>query len=246
MSYIQKLLTFAAIFLSIVIPAAVLADTPAQQFQTQLQALIGTFRSQITASTTSAADIQTLVTIFQTELQDLQNQLRSAITSEIQVTRPTLSGERFCQAFSQNMGRGSTDATAGGEVTKLQQLLAQDSSIYPEGLVTGFFGSATEGAVQRAQKEGSVVSAGTPDTTGFGFVGPATRGFFYSRWCTEASPSTSSGGAGGGTSGTAGGSGTSSGTSGSTGSGDTTSGSGSTSGGTQNVNFTATPTSGQA
>ena len=35
----------------------------------------------------------------------------------------------------------------GADVTSLQQLLAADASVYPEGLVTGYFGSLTRAAV---------------------------------------------------------------------------------------------------
>src|SRR3989344_6823903 len=48
--------------------------------------------------------------------------------------------------------RGLRDQNTNGEVTKLQQFLKSQSNVYPEGLVTGFFGALTEQAVQRFQK----------------------------------------------------------------------------------------------
>ncbi len=183
MSHTRKCIVVGAIALAIVLPAAARAVTSAEQLRAQIQAEVNAFVGQVTA-TTSPADIQALIDTLNAAVQQLKSKV-VVITNQIPATRPALSGGRFCQAFSRNMGRGSTDGTTGGEVTKLQQLLAQDSSIYPEGLVTGFFGSATENAVQRAQKKAGIVSSGTPDTTGFGFVGPATRGFFYSRWCND-------------------------------------------------------------
>jgi hypothetical protein len=63
----------------------------------------------------------------------------------------------------------------GPEVTKLQGLLAKDSSLYPEGLVTGYFGSLTQKAVQRFQCKYGIVCSGTPETTGYGNVGLNTR-----------------------------------------------------------------------
>ncbi|NUQ57302.1 MAG: peptidoglycan-binding protein [Candidatus Paceibacter sp.] len=57
----------------------------------------------------------------------------------------------------------------------LQNMLARDPEIYPEGKVTGFYGPATVRAVQRFQKKYGLVGAGTPDTTGFGLAGPKTR-----------------------------------------------------------------------
>jgi len=57
----------------------------------------------------------------------------------------------------------------------LQEFLKKDPVIYPEELVTGFFGPATERAVQRFQKKHGLVSSGSPATTGYGAVGPKTR-----------------------------------------------------------------------
>ncbi len=67
-----------------------------------------------------------------------------------------------------------TPGTQSSEVSKLQELLAKDASVYPEGLATGYYGSLTQRAVERFQKKYGVVSEGTPDTTGFGKVGPRT------------------------------------------------------------------------
>ncbi len=82
--------------------------------------------------------------------------------------------------FSHVLTVGSTDATTGGEVTKLQQLLAADPSTYPEGVVSGYFGPATERAIQHLQTAHSIVSSGTPATTGYGAVGSLTRAALYS------------------------------------------------------------------
>ena len=54
----------------------------------------------------------------------------------------------------------------GSEVSALQTFLAADSSIYPEGLVTGFFGPLTEAAVKRYQTEFGISAVGR--------VGPIT------------------------------------------------------------------------
>lgn len=62
----------------------------------------------------------------------------------------------------------------GMEVQKLQAFLAQFPDIYPSGLVTGYFGSLTEAAVQGYQCQEGIVCSGTPATTGYGRVGPET------------------------------------------------------------------------
>ena len=75
-------------------------------------------------------------------------------------------GGGACAAPTSEMGVGDTDATTGGDVTRLQQFLKRDPAIYPEGLVTGYFGHATERAVKRFQDSKDI-----PQT---GFVGPLT------------------------------------------------------------------------
>lgn len=81
-----------------------------------------------------------------------------------------LGAQSVFAAITSSLDFGST----GSNVTELQTYLAKDSSIYPEGLVTGYFGSLTQAAVQRFQVAQGIVSAGTPATTGYGRVGPAT------------------------------------------------------------------------
>ena len=53
------------------------------------------------------------------------------------------------------------------EVRSLQQALAQDKTIYPEGKVTGYFGALTKKAVQNFQKKSGIEPVG--------YVGPQTR-----------------------------------------------------------------------
>jgi len=62
----------------------------------------------------------------------------------------------------------------GPRVTELQVYLATNASIYPEGLVTGYFGQLTKAAVERFQATQGIISHGTPLTTGYGRVGPLT------------------------------------------------------------------------
>ncbi|MGH7175511.1 MAG: hypothetical protein ACREGR_04100 [Minisyncoccia bacterium] len=68
-----------------------------------------------------------------------------------------------CIVLSGNLAPGST----GSQVIALQQALGVSA--------TGFFGPLTQTAVESIQMQGDVVSSGTPSTTGFGMVGPATR-----------------------------------------------------------------------
>lgn len=59
----------------------------------------------------------------------------------------------------------------GEQVSTLQTKLATDPAIYPNGLVTGYYGRATKAAVGRFQEK---YQLGTPSTPGYGGVGPLT------------------------------------------------------------------------
>lgn len=61
------------------------------------------------------------------------------------------------------------------DVKNLQTLLAQEPDIYPEGLVTGYFGVLTEKAVKLFQVKYDIINFGDSKTTGWGRVGPKTR-----------------------------------------------------------------------
>jgi len=77
----------------------------------------------------------------------------------------------LCPALTRALSVG----VSGADVTSLQQFLAADSAVYPEGTASGYFGPLTEQAVQRWQAKYNVVTSGTPATTGYGAVGPMTR-----------------------------------------------------------------------
>jgi len=81
----------------------------------------------------------------------------------------------FCPNFTYNLYLGLNDSETEAQVSQLQKFLAQDSSVYPEGTITGFYGPLTEQAVKRWQAQQGVVSSGSPDTTGYGVVGSRTR-----------------------------------------------------------------------
>ncbi|MBI4134779.1 MAG: peptidoglycan-binding protein [Candidatus Sungbacteria bacterium] len=62
--------------------------------------------------------------------------------------------------------------TEGNDVTVLQQVLAKDPDVYPEGRVSGYFGPLTLEAVKRFQVKYGIAAEGDP---GYGLVGPKTR-----------------------------------------------------------------------
>ena len=70
--------------------------------------------------------------------------------------------------FTKTIGFGSQN----DDVVRLQRLLFADPGLYPEGLVTGYFGPATQRAVGRFQEKYGVAN---PGDAGYGTVGPKTR-----------------------------------------------------------------------
>src|SRR3989338_10665024 len=120
------------------------------------------------AKAQSISDLQAQIQLLMKQGQALQQQLQVAEGGATVSTQKQL-------ILISTLSLGLTDAKTNGEVSKLQQFLAQDKTIYPEGLVTGYFGSLTQKAMQRWQARNGIVSSGSPATTGYGVVGPKTR-----------------------------------------------------------------------
>ena len=60
------------------------------------------------------------------------------------------------------------------ETRQLQTVLSRDASLYPEGLITGYFSLLTKKAVRRFQCKYGIICNGDESTTGYGRVGPKT------------------------------------------------------------------------
>ncbi len=108
---------------------------------------------------TSTAQINTISTLLQ-QIQTLQSQIDA-----LKASQTTLKAEVATQfsAFVTSLSLGSR----GEAVEALQALLAANASIYPEGLITGYFGKATERALKRFQEDNDLEQVGR--------VGPKTR-----------------------------------------------------------------------
>lgn len=89
-----------------------------------------------------------------------------------------------CSALTSTLAPEATDADTNGEVSKLQMLLAKDTTVYPEAKVTGYFGPATLAAVKRFQLKQGLVTSGS---SGHGLVGPATKAALAASCSTTAS-----------------------------------------------------------
>ena len=104
----------------------------------------------ITPIITPQLSVQERISELQTLLVSLQAQL-----AKLQASTPL---------FTHDLQRGDI----GDDVKQLQTILSKDPSIYPEGIVNGRFGPATEAAVKRFQKKYGIRQTG--------YVGPLTRG----------------------------------------------------------------------
>ena len=90
-------------------------------------------------TSSTALDLQALVQQLEAQVKALQAQVMS-LQEELLLA---------AKQPAENLHRGST----GDEVRKLQEFLKQFPDIYPEGLVTGYFGPLTEAAVGRFQEK---------------------------------------------------------------------------------------------
>lgn len=77
-------------------------------------------------------------------------------------------------AFELNLHRTLARGSRGADVLALQRFLQSQQLLAPDA-ATGFYGALTERAIKTWQQRAGIVSTGTPQTTGYGAVGPKTR-----------------------------------------------------------------------
>jgi peptidoglycan hydrolase-like protein with peptidoglycan-binding domain len=103
-----------------------------------------------------------------TDPQSILNSLLQQLANLQQQLANQQAGSTHYQ-FTHGLQYGDT----GEDVTQLQIFLKnQGTDIYPEGLVTGYFGTLTQKAVQRFQVKYNIAKSGD---AGYGYVGPKTR-----------------------------------------------------------------------
>lgn len=108
-----------------------------------------------TSTTTATTQIQTLLQ----QIRQLQDQL-AALTKQ---RGETVTELKSALVLARELRQGMS----GEDVTALQELLAADPDIYPEGIVSGFFGPLTTKAVRKFQQKNGLETVGN--------VGPKTR-----------------------------------------------------------------------
>jgi len=121
-----------------------------------------------TQAISSTSTIEELIASFQEQIDKLKAQITELNTqlealrqaqSEVKETAKEVKGT--FQLINQ-LRRGMTSE----EVKRLQEILATDPDVYPEGLITGYFGRLTEKAVKKFQKKVCLEEVG--------LVGPKT------------------------------------------------------------------------
>lgn len=121
-------------------------------------------------STDTSAQIAALLA----EIQLLEQQMTSftqgsaSPSQPLQLQTQPARTETVCPVISRTLSLG----VSGGDVTSLQQFLAQEGYL---GSSTGHFDVTTQSAVAAWQEKNGVVSGGSAATTGLGVVGPKTR-----------------------------------------------------------------------
>lgn len=119
--------------------------------------MIGLPIISIAETTTVNSSVQNMLV----QIQALQTQIQALkdAQAKMQVAKNNLAG-------SLSLIRSLKQGMSGEDVRALQAILAADPGIYPEGTVSGFFGSLTAEAVKKFQKKHGFEQVG--------FVGPKT------------------------------------------------------------------------
>lgn len=138
------------------------------------------------------AELQAKITLLQRELSGALKDLEGLLVEQqAEKARKAAEAEAafkkqaepatFCYKFkSPYLLLGLRDAqgeVVGNEVSRLQEILAKDSSLYPEGKVTGVFDIATKQAVGRFQAKYKLVGS---TARGYGILGKQTMTFMNS------------------------------------------------------------------
>src|SRR3990167_1812133 len=113
-------------------------------------------------TSSTITDLQAQIQALLLRVQQLQQQTGgSGSAPAVPVPGAPVIDSSACPLIGRILYIGST----GDDVTRLQQFLARDASIYPERLVSGYYGPLTEAAVKRWQVKYNIVSSGTAGKT---------------------------------------------------------------------------------
>ncbi len=118
-------------------------------------AFVSAENTEKTEKVAVAVDLQVLIEKLQNQIKELQEQL-AKLKTEVEEVKEAIK-------LTKDLRKGLSDE----EVKELQKFLSQFHEIYPEGLITGYFGSLTEKAIKKFQEQHDIPATG--------LVGPLTR-----------------------------------------------------------------------
>ncbi len=118
-------------------------------------------------TSTQVQSILSLLSAFGADSATIANVQAALNGQPVSSSSGTTTSSPSCISLTYDLYPGATDATTNGQVSQLQQFLGV--------ITTGYFGPMTLQAVQNWQSSNGIVSSGSPDTNGYGFVGPKTR-----------------------------------------------------------------------
>lgn len=128
---------------------------------------------QVAAVSTTTATTSATTTVSTTTIAFLIAQLKQQVitlNSQIVLLQNQLSAiesaKKEIKSLALEIKNQLREGSYGSEVKLLQEILASDPDIYPEGKITGYFGPATKRAVKRFQEKFCISSVGS--------VGPQT------------------------------------------------------------------------
>jgi len=117
--------------------------------------------AQTSTSQTSTSSLQALIDSLKQQIATLQAKIQTAQQAQQQVREAAQDVKGTLKLIS-----GLREGMSGDQVKLLQTILSADSSVYPEGKITGYFGSLTAKAIKRFQKKFGLEQVGQ--------VGPKT------------------------------------------------------------------------
>lgn len=132
-------------------------------------AFLGVLSGPVLAKTQDTFSIQEIIQMLQKQIAKLRVQIEALIVQVQNLNKPK---GQITELEQEAKGvlellKQLRKGMRGEDVTLLQEFLATDPEIYPEGYVTGYFGKLTEKAIKKFQKLAKIFGED-------GFVGPKT------------------------------------------------------------------------
>ncbi len=140
----------------------------------------------LAASAQSAADLQAQVAQLTQLIARLQAQIVAAHSTASDTSANASNSALPCTNITVDLKENYFDIDGPGPISKLQTFLVATGDF--NRAVTGYYGPVTTAAVQSWQKRNALVSSGTPETTGYGMVGPRTRAAILAVSCPSGIP----------------------------------------------------------